>query len=230
MKIVNLDVKKREAKGSAQARRLRRAGKVPAVLYGHGMEPMSLEVTRRSLEATLHTKSGSNVIINLQMEESPLKEPTCLIKDVQHDPVSDQIRHVDFTVISMTEKITVSVPVEVKNSEEAPGVKEGGVLDVVHYKIEVECLPTQIPETITIDAKGMKINDSVHVRELVLPEGVTCTLDAEEVVIAIHQTRLEEKPAASEETPEGPAVIEKGKKPAEGEEAPAAKETKDAKK
>jgi len=226
MKIINLDVKTREKKGSKKARALRRDGIIPAVVYGHGMTPISVEVVKRNLQATLNTKSGSNVIVNLQLPGVNLKESTCLIKDVQYNPISDELSHVDFTIISMTEKIQVEVQLEILNAEDSPGVKEGGVLDVMHHAIKIECLPTQIPEAIVVDAKGLKINDLVHASELQLPEGVVCLLDPDEVVCGVHAVK-EEKPA--EATEEGaaaePVVAEKGKKPAEGEEgaAPAAK-------
>lgn len=224
MQIINLDVSVRELKGSKKSRALRRAGKIPAIVYGHGMEPVSLEVQKRNLYTTMHTKSGSNVIVNLQLAGVSLKESTCLIKDVQYNPVTDEIAHVDFTVISMTEKIQVDVPLEIQNSEEAPGVKEGGVLDVMHHTIKIECLPTQIPETIVVDAKGLKINDLVHAGELKLPAGVVCLLNADEVVCGVHAVK-EEKPAEAvveEGAAAEPAVIEKGKKPAEGEAGAAA--------
>lgn len=221
MQIINLAVEERKTKGSKKARSLRRAGKIPAVLYGHGMAPVSLEVPRRTLLSTLHTKSGTNVIVNLQLEGVKLKESTCLIKDLQHNPVTDQIDHVDFTVISMTEKIQVNVPIEVLHGDEAPGVKEGGILDVVHHEIKVECLPTQIPEAVTVDVKALKINTAIHASELQLPEGVTCLLDADEVVVAIHALKEEKAEEAAEGGAAEPEVMEKGKKPAEGEAAAA---------
>lgn len=219
MQIINLTVQQRNIRGSKKARALRRAGKVPAVLYGHGMEPVSLEVPRKSLLSTLHTKSGTNVIVNLQLEGVKLKESTCLIKELQHNPVTDEIAHVDFTVISMTEKIQVEVPLETFNGEESPGLKEGGILDVVHHEVKVECLPTQIPEAILVDIKMLKINDAIHAGELKLPEGVACLLPADEVVVAIHALKEEKVEGAAEEGAAEPEVIEKGKKPAEGEEA-----------
>ena len=224
MQIVNLAVNQRSFRGSKKARALRREGKVPGIVYGHGMEPVSLEVTRKSLLSTLHTKSGTNVIVNLQLEGLRLKESTCLIRELQRNPVTDEISHVDFTVISMTEKIQVDVPVEVTHSDEAPGVKEGGILDVVHHEIKVECLPTQIPEAIVIDVRALKINDSIHAGELKLPEGVTCLLDANDVVVAVHAMKEEKVEEAAEAGAAEPEVIEKGKKPAEGEEAARASE------
>ncbi len=217
MQTVNLTVQQRATRGSKKARALRREGKIPAVLYGHGMQPLALEVMRKSLLSTLHTKSGTNVIVNLQLEGVKLKESTCLIKDLQHNPVTDEISHVDFTVISMTEKIQVDVPLETTGGDESPGLKEGGILDVVHHEIKVECLPTQIPEALVVSIKHLKINDAIHAGDLKFPEGVTCLLDADEVVVAVHALKEEKVEGAVEEGAAEPEVIEKGKKPAEGE-------------
>lgn len=211
MATVNLGANAREAKGSRTANRLRRTGKIPAILYGHGMKPLSLEVDGKELHRVLHTKAGENVIISLKVQGENLKESTCLIKAIQHNPITDEIQHLDLTVISLTEKIEVKVPLVVKNTEEAVGVKEGGVLDVVHHEIEIECLPTQIPEKFEVDVKKMKIGDYIHIKDLVIPQGIVCKLDQDEVVIALHAQKKEEEVAA-EEAPTQPEVIEKGKK------------------
>jgi large subunit ribosomal protein L25 len=151
-----------------------------------------------------------------------LKESTCRVKAIQYNPVTDKIDHIDFMVISMTEKITVKVPVILLHIEEAPGIKEGGSLDLVHREIEVECLPTQIPEKVEIETKAMKINDAVHVKDLILPHGIKCLLSPEDVVLAIHPPREEEVKPAEEGAATEPEVMEKGKKDKEGEEgAPA---------
>lgn len=221
MATVNLSVAPRKEIGKQAAKKVRRAGFVPANLYGHGMTPMPLQVEVKALQAALHTKAGENVVLNLKVEGVQLKESTCLIKEIQNNPVSDKIDHVDFTVISLTEKIDVKVPLVVTHGADAPGVKEGGVLDVIHHEIEVECLPTDIPEKITVDVKTMKIGDAIHVKDLQMPKGVNCKLEADDVVVALHPPAKEEA-AAEEAAPGEPEVIEKGKKPAEGEAAPAA--------
>jgi len=220
MATFQLTAKTRTPDGSRKAGALRRSGQVPAILYGHGMQALALEVQERDLIQALHTKAGENVVITLNVEGANLKESTCLIKEMQHNPVTDKIQHVDFTIISLTEKIEVKVPLILKNASEAAGVKEGGVLDVVHHEIEVECLPTEIPEKIEVDVKDLKIGDLIHAGELPFPSGVVCKFSAEEVVIALHAPHEEEAPAA-EETPAQPEVIEKGKKEdAEGEAPP----------
>ena len=224
MKTIELQAKPRITDGTRKARAVRRNEGVPAIVYGHGMKPLSVVVPERAFLKAIHTKAGANVLITLQVEGVTLKESTCRIKAIQNNPVTDKIDHVDFMVISLTEKIIVKVPVILHRVEEAPGVKEGGVIDLVHREIEVECLPTQIPEKIDIDAKEMKINDAIHVQALVLPAGVKCMLPVDEVVLAVHAPRLEEVAAPAEEgEAAGPEVIEKGKKDKEGEEGAAPK-------
>ena len=220
MASINLAAQPRTAIGKQAAKSVRRNGFVPGILYGHGMKPLSLQVQTRELLSALHTKAGENVVINLQVEGVILKESLCLVKEIQHDPVTDKIKHVDFTVVSMTEKIDVKVPLVINHSAEAPGVKEGGVLDIIHHEIEVECLPTDIPEKIEIDVKAMKIGDAIHAKDLAMPKGVTCKLDGEDVVVALHPPMKEEVPV-EEAAPGEPEVIEKGKK-VEGEEGAAA--------
>ena len=222
MAKVNLEATPRTEIGKQAAKKTRRAGFIPAIVYGHGMKPLSLEVGLKAFRQTLQTKAGENVVIDLKVEGVKLKESTCLIKEIQHNPVTDEIAHVDFTVISLTEKIEVKVPVVVEGAEEAPGIKEGGILDIIHHEIEVECLVTEIPEKITVSVKALKINDSISVADLVIPKGVTCRLPAEEVVVAVHPPAKEEVKGVEEGTTAEPEVIEKGKKPEEAEEGAAA--------
>ncbi|HNX68169.1 MAG TPA: 50S ribosomal protein L25/general stress protein Ctc [Candidatus Omnitrophota bacterium] len=221
METFEMQAKQRTADGTRKARGVRRNEMIPGIVYGHGMKALTVEVPERAFYKALHTKAGSNVLITLRVEGVQLKESTCRIKDIQHNPVTDKIDHVDFMVISLTENITVKVPVVLLHVEDAPGIKEGGSLDLVHREIEIECLPTQIPEKIEINIKEMKINDAVHVKELALAEGLKCLLSQDDVVVAIHPPREEEVKAAEEGEAAAPEVIEKGKKEKEGEEAAA---------
>jgi large subunit ribosomal protein L25 len=223
METFELKAVVRNVDGTRKARGIRRREMLPCIVYGHGMKPLAIEVSEKEFGKALHTKAGANVLITLKVEGVELKESTCRVKEIQNNPVTDKMDHVDFMVISLTEQIKVMVPVVATHADEAPGIKEGGVLDVVHHEVEVECLPTQIPSKIEIDVRAMKINDAVHVSELKLPEGVKCMLPADEVVLAIHAAREEEaaKPAG-EEGAATPEVIEKGKKDKEGEEGSAA--------
>ena len=214
MKTVPLKANVREGLGKQKVKQLRKEKNIPAIVYGHGTKPTPIEVTLDDFKKIIHTKAGENVIISLSITGSKGAEKTVVIKEIQYNPVTDAIQHVDFNAISLTEKIKVKIPVHVKG--EAPGVKEGGILDLVHHEVEVECLPTNIPERIDYDVSGMGIGDSVHVKELTFPSGVVPHLSLDEVVIAIHAPKAEEA-AATEEAPSEPEVITK-KKDKEGEE------------
>lgn len=219
---MNLAARPREVVGKQATKQVRRDGFIPATVYGHGMKALSLVIGIKDFQKALNTKAGENVVIDLQVDGVKLKESTCLIKEIQHNPVTDEIAHIDFTVISLTEKIEVKVPLVILHTEEAAGVKEGGVLDLIHHEIEVECLPTDIPEKIEVDVKAMKIGDIVYAKDLKMPAGVSCKFEAEEAVVALHPP-MKEEVAGEEAGAVEPEVIEKGKK-VEAEEgaAPAA--------
>ena len=211
----------REQFGKTAVKKIRARKLIPAIVYGRQTKPLPVEVDYRAFEHVIHTKAGANVIISLKVSGKQPLDKTVIIKEIQHDPVNDKIEHVDFNVISLTEKIKVNVQLVTKG--ESLGIKEGGVLDIIHHEIEVECLPTNIPEKIELSVKMMKIGDAVHAKDLVMPKDVTCKLDPEEVVVALHPPAKEELPT-EEAAPGEPEVIEKGKKieGAEGEAAPAA--------
>ena len=219
MATMQLAASVREKVGKEAVKKVRRAGFVPVSLYGHGMKALSLQVGVKDLYAALRTKAGENVVLNLNVEGVKLKESICLIKEIQQNPVSENIDHVDLIVISMTQKIDVKVPLVALHSLDAPGVKEGGVLDLIHHEIMVECLPTAIPDKIEIDVKTMKIGDTIHAKDLKLPEGVKCKFDDEDVIVALHPPMKEVVATEEAGLTAEPEVIEKGKKPAEGEEA-----------
>ena len=144
MKTVPLKANQREKTGKGNVKKLRLEKRIPAVVYGDGIKTTAIDVGLDEFLRTIHTKAGENVIIQLTISGLKKLDKTVVIKEIQHNPVTDTIQHVDFNAISLTEKIKVKVPFHVKG--ESPGVKEGGVLDIVHHEIEVECLPTDIPE------------------------------------------------------------------------------------
>jgi large subunit ribosomal protein L25 len=223
MKTVELKVARRENLGKGHARRIRKENRIPAILYGSKLPPVPLELDLKEFKKVLKTGAGENVILTLKIEGLQKEgEHTARIKDIQVDPVTDALSHVDFNAISLTEKIRVKVPVHAKG--EAPGVKEGGVLEHIHREVEVECLPTRIPEKFEVTVDHLNIGDSIHVRDLSIPEDVVCLMGADEVILAMHAPMKEEVPVAAEEAaPTEPEVI--GKKKEEGAEAaPAAGE------
>lgn len=222
MKTVELKVTHRETLGKGHAGRIRREGRIPAILYGHEIAPVPLELDLKTFQKILKTGAGSNVILSLKIAGlNKDNEHTAIIKDIQMDPINDAYTHVDFNAISLTEKIRVNVPVHAKG--EAPGVKEGGVLEHVHREIEVECLPTEIPEKFEISVDNLNIGDSLHVSDIIFPAGVVCTLEPEEVVLSVLAPMKEEVVAPAEEAAAAaePEVIGKKKEEAVEGEAPA---------
>ncbi len=207
-KTVELLAASRNGLGKSEAKKTRAQKQIPAIVYGLKKKPVPIQVDYKSFEHAIHTSAGENVLIDLKVKGEKALEERVIIKEIQHDPVTDAIKHVDFNIISLTEKLKIKVRFQVRG--EAPGVKAGGILDVVHHEIEVECLPTQIPDKLEADISKLEIGSSIHVRDIAFPAGVACLLSPEEVVVTIHAPRAEEEKPA-EEVAKEPEVIGKGK-------------------
>lgn len=216
MKTVPLNASLRDEIGKQKVKKMRFHKRIPAIVYGHGIKATPIDVSQDDFLKVIHTKAGENVIIQLNVDGPKKFEKTVVIKEIQHSPTTDAIQHVDFNAISLTEKIKVKIPIHVKG--EAPGVKEGGVLDLVHHEIEVECLPTSIPEKIDADISALKIGDAIHLRELTFPSGVVPQFLPDEVVVAVHAPKAEPVPEAVEAATGEPELIGKKKEEGEGEE------------
>lgn len=193
-----LFVTKRNTVGKGAARKIRREGFIPAVLYGREMEPISLTVNPIDLKKALSTEAGENTLLELHVKgDGEEITKIALLRDVQYDNLTSRPIHFDFQEILMKELITVKVPVEVVGK--APGIQEGGILEEILREIEVECLPASIPNVIEIDVSQLGIGDSIHIGDLTLPEGVTVLHDPDETIITILSPVMEEvKPAAAE--------------------------------
>jgi large subunit ribosomal protein L25 len=193
-----LFVTKRNGVGKSAARKIRREGFIPAVLYGREMEPISLTVNPVDLKKALSTEAGENTLLELHVkgvEEEITK--IGLLRDVQYDNLTSRPIHFDFQEVLMKELITVKVPVEIVGK--APGIQEGGILEEILREIEVECFPSSIPNVIEIDVSQLGIGDSIHIGDLTLSEGVTVLHDSDETIITILSPVMEEvKPAAAE--------------------------------
>ncbi|MFC1576357.1 50S ribosomal protein L25, partial [Candidatus Omnitrophota bacterium] len=184
-----------------------------------GKETVNLKIGKRELFEVLHTSAGENVLITLKFtDDKKTKEKACIIKEIQRDPVKEDITHIDLKEISLTEKIKVKVPVHPHGEAEGV-VKDGGVLDIPLREIEIECLPTEIPEKIEIEIAEMKIGDAVFVKDLEIPSEVKMISDPELPVLSVIPPAKEEvvEEVPGEEAVE-PEVITKGKK--EEEEVP----------
>jgi large subunit ribosomal protein L25 len=191
----SLEVEERTERGTRATKRLRAEGYVPGVVYG-GDDCVPFKVNNRVLRAALHDGSA---LIDLKIGNT--KARPVIVKDQQHHPVRGQVLHIDLLQVRLDEKIHSPVQVELENVDEAPGVKEGGVLEHVTRELNIEALPTDIPERITIDVSGMDINAVMHLSEVTPPNGVTFLDDPEETIIATITVPTEvEEPEIEEET------------------------------
>ena len=174
-----LDVNSRESSGSRAVRRLRRSGRVPGVLYGGGGEPVGFDADERELR---HALAGSGAVLDLSVDGG--KTTPVVLKDAQRHPVRGETTHVDLLRVNLNEAIHALVPLELTGIDDAPGVKEGGVLEQITRELNVEALPTAIPESIVHDVGEMQISETILLGSLALPEGVTLLDDLEETVVA----------------------------------------------
>lgn len=221
MSVIALTGARRESIGKGGARKARAAGLIPGVLYGHGETPVPISVATREFDLALRKHRGGNAVVSLSVSGS---EYTALIRDVQYDPITHDIIHLDFQHISLTEMVEVRVNVRLVGIP--VGVKDGGgILEPILREVEVRCLPTAIPSAIDVDVAHLNIGDSVHVRDLLVPDVTVLTdLDAT-VATVVPPTVMEEKPVeevVAAEAPAEPEVITKGKK----EEVPEVEEQK----
>jgi large subunit ribosomal protein L25 len=214
-------VSQRETLGSAESRRLRKGGFVPGVLYGSG-EPVAICVEARELRRALTGAAGLHSILDVEIDGKG-KTHASILKDFQVDPVRGGVTHIDLQEVRLDQMIHASVAVHLTGGEDAPGVREGGVLSQVLREITVEALPLEVPEHIDLDVSGMEIGGTIRLAELTAPEGVTIIGDEDAVVATITApTReivvepTEEELAALEAAGEGEAAPS-----ADGEEAPA---------
>ena len=171
----------RDRGGKGTARAARRAGKVPAVIYGNNEEPILITVDRVKLEQEI---SKSGFLIRLLDVEVDDKKHRVLPRDTQFHPVTDRPMHVDFLRYSAARKLTVEVPVRFLNEDDSPGLKTGGVINIVRHAIEVSCVADSIPESFEIDLAGLEIGDSIHASALILSEGVELTITDRDFTIA----------------------------------------------
>jgi large subunit ribosomal protein L25 len=224
---VKLQVKERELVGSRESRRLRREGLVPGVLYGRGNTPHAISVPERELRRVLTGASGLHAILDVVLEGQKSTHPS-ILKEYQQDARRGRVIHVDLHEVRLDQPIQASLVVELIGGEDAPGVKEGGVLSQVSREITVEALPMEIPERIELDVSGMELNDTLRLADLPTREGVMYLDDPEETVLATvtMPTRVEEPEEAVAEGEEGELEgVPEGERPegaAEGEAAPAA--------
>jgi len=231
MDFVELKANLREEKGKELNKKLRAEGLVPGVVYRKGETTLSLKIDTRNLAKALRTDAGENVIIKLFVEgDKKKKERIVVIKELQKDPVKDSLVHVDLNEISLTETLKVKVPIVSKG--EAVGVKqEGGVLQHVMWEVEVECLPTNIPDKIETDISNLKIGDTLIIKDIRPPEGVKILADLESIVFSVEHVKVVEEAVVAPAEGEGaePELIREKKEKEEAEEEKAEAPAKPAK-
>ena len=222
MNEVNLTAYRREETGKQRAKKMRRGGKIPAVLYGHGQPALSIFINSADLLPLFKLASHDNVIINLEMADDK-KQTKALLRQVQTEPLRNTLLHMDFQEILLTEKIRINVPIVLTG--EPTGVKnEGGSLEQSLHSVELSCLPTDIPEKITVDVSGMKLGQTLHISDIKL-EKAELHGSPTQPVASVLAPRAEAEPAAAEgavaavaETaPKEPELVTKKKKEAEEE-------------
>jgi large subunit ribosomal protein L25 len=192
-----LTVNSREPDGSRAVRRLRRSGRVPGVLYGGDGDALSFDVDERELR---HALAAAGAVLDLSIDGA--KASPVVLKEAQRDPVRGETTHVDLLRVRLDTKIHAVVSLELTGTEDAPGVKQGGVLEQVAREVNIEALPTSIPESILYDVSAMEIGETVTLESLSAPEGVSLLDDSETVVVIVSAPRLqsEDEPEIESET------------------------------
>ena len=224
MEEVKIKALMRKERGTSRAKALRRQNFIPAIVYGRVVN-LTLKIDKKELKYLKQHHFSENIIINLEITNGANPEIIpVLLKDYQSNPLTEEVIHLDFIKVSMEEKVTVEVPVEVKG--EAKGLKLGGSLDHPLWKIEVECLPKDIPESITVDVSDLDIGHSIHVEDLEVPEGVEILTDSKEVVVTITAPVKEEEIIEEAEVIKEPEVV-KEKPKEEVEEEPREEKSKE---
>ncbi len=220
IKNIVVDADPREGRGKNENRRLRRAGMVPGVIYGASEAPITVGLSPRRIEEVLHLDTGRNTIFSLTLAGQSQKGAV-MIKDLQRDPVTEALLHVDLVRVQLDKAVKVRVPVRLVGVPE--GVKtDGGVVEFMLREVEVECLPADIPEHLDVDVSSLKINQHVSVSSLPVSDRVTILDDPDGIIALVAAPRAEEVAAPAEAAPEAaaePEVIKKGKEAAGTEEA-----------
>jgi large subunit ribosomal protein L25 len=210
--IIDVSATLRTAVGTGAVNRLRKAGSIPAVVYGKGRDNQNIQVDTKTFTKVIFGSASDNILVNLQIDGA---KQLALVQEVQHDHLKGGITHVDFHAIKEDEEIHAAIPVVLFG--EAAGAKFGGMLELLLHNLEVRCLPKDLPEKITVDISHLNVGEGVHISDLKLPEGVRAKLDGHVIVAHV------EKPKVEEAAPAAAAADAKADPKAAGKAAPAAK-------
>jgi len=218
---VTLTAETREGTGKGAARAIRRTGRIPAVIYGDKKDPIAITLGYTEVLKQVNTGTFMSKLVDMEIDGETIRT---IPRDVQFEPVRDFIMHVDFLRLGKGAKVNVEVPVVFLNEEDTPGLRAGGVLNVVRYTIELNCPASAIPSEIEVDIAALEMGDSVHISEITLPEGVTSVIDDRDftiVTIAAPVVEEEEEGLEGEEGVEGEGAEDgdaEGDADAEGDE------------
>lgn len=218
MEEIHLETDSREEIGKVKVKKLRDAGFIPVVLYGEGKKSQALKISRSQFIKLSHQYHLENMVITLGLKaDAKSKGCSCLIKEIQYDPVKGDIRHIDFNEISLTKAIKVKIPIVAKG--EPVGVKmEGGSLEHILWEVEIECLPMEIPKEIEVDISQLKLGESIHLKDIKVSANIKILTDIEAIIFSVVEPMKEKAPA--DEAVEGevtrePEVIKEKKVTAE---------------
>jgi large subunit ribosomal protein L25 len=203
LETLEIQVSAREPGSKHQARRLRREGKIPAILYGPKVQSIALELNKKEFSTRVADLEGSH-LVRLKSGSTTLADKVALVKEMQYHPISGDVIHADFYEVDLTARIEVSVPLHFVGK--AAGVVRGGILQPIVREIQVECLPLDIPEFFNVDVGALDIGDSIHVEELPMPKGVTAVYDSNFALVTVATPTVEEEPTAAVAAAEGAAV------------------------
>ena len=217
MAMMELTAVRRHGSGKENARKVLSRGKVPGVTYGKGLESRSIEFDRRDLEKFLGVARRGAVIVRLNVQDGDeAKESYAVVKEIQTNPRTDRVIHVDFYEVAFGKKFRIEVPIRVKGK--AAGIEQGGVVEQVTRSLEVECLPRNVPEFLEVDVTPLEIGHSLHLEDMTFPEGVQpLEKDMKATIVSVHAPRVEEvvtvvapeeEEAAAAEAAEGASVAE----------------------
>ncbi len=231
MEQIQLDVQLRKEIGTAKAQQVRRAGFIPAVVYGGGSKPTLIAADRKVYDRIHRQHLGESLIYHINVMDNGKKvaDFPAIIKDLQQHPVSEDVIHLDFARISLDKEIEIKIKIVTKG--DAIGVKrDGGTLDHVMWELDIICLPTNIPHHIEVDVTNLGVHDAVHVKDLVLPAGVKTKHDLDSVVVSVVGSMKEEGAVAEGEGAGAELEVLKEKKKEEGADAKKPEAKKDDKK
>jgi large subunit ribosomal protein L25 len=212
LETLEIQADAREAGTKQKARRLRRAGKIPGVLYGPKTQPVALELDAKDFSSRVAGLEGSH-LVRLKSASDTLAEKVALVKDMQYHPISGQVTHADLYEVDLTAKIQVHVPLHFLGK--AIGVTRGGILQPIVREIEVECMPLDIPEFFNVDVSDLDIGDGVHIEDLPMPSGVVAIYESNFAMVTVATPTVEEAPVAA--APVEGAVVAPVEEKKEGE-------------